>query len=102
MPVQKNIGQKKISFGTAHRRQKILGIFPHIERPIISNLEIKVNFRGSFEIDSKTGVSMAELWVVETKQAYNRKQVRISASSMVFVILHLVPANITIMSKDQP
>ena len=26
-----------------------------------SNLVMKVNFRGSFEIDSKTGVTMAEL-----------------------------------------
>ena len=95
MPVQKNIDQRKISFGTAHCRQKLLEIFLHIERPI-SNLEIKVNFRGSFEIDSKTEGSMAELWVLETKQAYYRKQIKISASSMVYVILHLVPANIII------
>ena len=34
--------------------------FLHVERPG-SNLAIKVNFRGSFEIDPKTGVLIAEL-----------------------------------------
>ena len=32
----------------------------HVKRPR-SNLVIKVNFRGSFEIDSKTGLLIAEL-----------------------------------------
>ena len=34
--------------------------FLHVKRPR-TNLVIKVNFRGSFEIDSKTGVLIAEL-----------------------------------------
>ena len=53
MPVQKkkfHVGQKKFTWYCFFARK----------RPR-SNLVIKVNFRGSFEIYSKTGVLIAEL-----------------------------------------
>ena len=53
MPVQ--LQKKKFHVG-----QKNFEGFLHVKTPR-SNLVIKVNFRGSIEIDSKTGVLIAEL-----------------------------------------
>ena len=51
---------EKNSPSTVRRRPKNFEGFMHVKTPR-SNLVIKVNFRGSFKIDSKTGVLIAEI-----------------------------------------